>query len=275
MENKVDLDTIRAFLDDSEPKRINFASHHANALQRKEGDGTIGILRLPFDSTFEEIAKSCLSLDRVLFPSRFANNYYRQIRTEEEFNRIESFIEEYRDLVFLRDTLDLSIALSMHESDPNVRTEFGEHEFRLKYRSEQEDTREDFNALLNEFQRRLESLPFFKEADYICAIPSSKDFLRNIIAGLKGFSFADISDYVSWENKCCGLKNLKSKEEKLEMVQAWGLRICEGIDLKGKTVLLVDDLYQSGVTMQYVAMCLKNAGAKHVFGIALVKSLGN
>ena len=34
-------------------------------------------------------------------------------------------------------------------------------------------------------------------------------------------------------------------------------------------------MYYSGVTMQYIAMKMKEAGAKRVFGMALVKSLGN
>ena len=58
------------------------------------------------------------------------------------------------------------------------------------------------------------------------------------------------------------------------MIQSWGFRVTEGMDLKNKTILLLDDMYQSGVTMQYVAMRLKEAGAKRVFGMAIVKSLG-
>lgn len=42
-----------------------------------------------------------------------------------------------------------------------------------------------------------------------------------------------------------------------------------------QNILLVDDLYKSGLTMQYVAMMLKNAGCSRVFGLTLVKSLGN
>ena len=59
------------------------------------------------------------------------------------------------------------------------------------------------------------------------------------------------------------------------MVQSWGLKIDDEVDLNGKTVLLVDDMYQSGITLQYIAMRLKERGADRVFGMALVKSLGN
>ena len=43
----------------------------------------------------------------------------------------------------------------------------------------------------------------------------------------------------------------------------------------GKNVMLVDDLYNSGLTMQYVAMRLKELGVFRVFGVTLVKSLSN
>lgn len=39
--------------------------------------------------------------------------------------------------------------------------------------------------------------------------------------------------------------------------------------------MLVDDLYMSGITLQYVAMKLKEAGARKVYGLCLVKSFGN
>lgn len=53
------------------------------------------------------------------------------------------------------------------------------------------------------------------------------------------------------------------------------LMIADDVNLEGKNILLVDDLYKSGLTMQYVAMMLKNAGCSRVFGLTLVKSLGN
>ena len=190
-------------------------------------------------------------------------------------NTISKFIDRFKELVFLRDTLDLSVALSMHETEPEKRTLLGEHEFKVKYRSNKYDTSEDLMALIVEMQRRMEELPFYKHADYICAVPSSKPFMKTIIRGLNGFDFVDISENVWWDNKTGSLKNVESADEKLNMIQSWGLHFAEDIDFKGKTVLLVDDMYQSGVTMQYIAMRMKEAGAKRVFGMALVKSLSN
>lgn len=177
--------------------------------------------------------------------------------------------------MFLRDTLDLSVALSMHESEPGIRTTIGEHEFKVKYRSGHIDTSADKAALAAEMQRCLEELPYFKYADYICAVPSSKPFMKEMIGELKGFDFADISDQICWENKSGSLKDVATAEEKLDMIQSWGLQFGKGLDLNEKTVLLVDDMYQSGITLQYIAMRMKEVGAKRVFGMTLVKSLGN
>ena len=272
----VDLDTISAFIEDDGTKRINFALYHHNALRRIEGNKDVaGKLVLPFDDPFNVIAKKCLNMDSLLFPSKFGTGFYRQIYSEKEYKAIEGLIDQFKDIVFLRDTLDLSVALSMHEIEPEVRTVLGEHEYQLKYQSAQKDTTSDREVLTAEMQKRLEELPYFKLADYICAVPSSKPFMRDIIAELKGFDFTDISDKVSWTDKNGSLKNVETAEEKLDLIQSWGLTFDAGLDLKDKNVLLVDDMYYSGVTMQYIAMKMKDSGAKRVFGMALVKSLGN
>lgn len=269
----IDLDSIREFIEDTGTKRICFAFSHKTALKQTPGHDIAGWLNLPFDEPFESIARHELGLDRVLFAPKSGVSYYRRIDTEEEFRKLEAFIEKYRDIVFLRDTLDLSVALSMHESEPGVRTALGEHEYNLKYQSEKKDTTADMSVLITEMQKRLEELPYFRYADYICCVPSAHPIMRGVISGLKGFGFVDISDKVAWVNKQGSLKNVEAADEKLAMVQSWGLQISEVIDMKDKTVLLVDDMYHTGVSMQYVGMSLKEAGAKRVFGMSLVKSL--
>lgn len=276
-QRSVDLDAIRAFIEDGGTKRINFAYNHPTALKRVENQKCIGWLNLPFEDTIESILCGSLSLSKALFTSPKApnNRVYRRIDTEEEYKTFGSFIQKYKDLVFLRDTLDLSVALSMHESELGVRTALGEHEYQVKYQSENRDTSVNKAALQTELQKRLEELPYFKLADYICAVPSSKPFMRDLVAGLTGFSFEDISGRVSWQSKNGSLKDVETADEKLDMIQSWGLTFGADLDIKDKTILLVDDMYYSGVTMQYIALKMKEAGAKRVFGMALVKSLGN
>jgi hypoxanthine phosphoribosyltransferase len=45
--------------------------------------------------------------------------------------------------------------------------------------------------------------------------------------------------------------------------------------VEGKSIVVVDDLYQSGLTINYVAEELRLAGAKEVLGLAAVKTLSN
>ena len=46
-------------------------------------------------------------------------------------------------------------------------------------------------------------------------------------------------------------------------------------EVKGRKILLIDDLYQSGITMNYVAMLLLEQGAKKVYGLACEKTCRN
>ena len=71
------------------------------------------------------------------------------------------------------------------------------------------------------------------------------------------------------------IKDADSIDEKFEILDESGLNIDTDVDLKGKTVLLFDDLYMSGLTMQYVAMKLKERGVSRVLGFTIVKSRKN
>lgn len=45
----------------------------------------------------------------------------------------------------------------------------------------------------------------------------------------------------------------------------------DGHDLKGKTILLIDDVFTTGATLHECAKALKNAGAKKVVAFALAR----
>lgn len=183
-------------------------------------------------------------------------------------------MKEYNDIVFLRDHLDLSLALSMNYNGEE-RTPIGELEYQAKFN----DNKEAEKELIGVCNEWIEKLPFLKDADYICAMPSStptkKSLPHRIVAGLANLEFDDISDSISWISKNRSIKDAKSAENKLEILEESGLQISCGLDLKGKTVLLFDDLYMSGISMQYIAMKLKEAGASRVFGLCIVKSRSN
>lgn len=262
-------DKIIEFIEDNGTKRINFATTHSNAL-KKNGDETGGVINLPFRETIEPITKNLLKIE--LFPAKFG--VWRRIKTDEEYAQFNEFINEYRDIVFLRDLLDLSLALSMNY-EGEQRTFLGELEFQAKFNNSQEAEKE----LTEICKDWIKEIPFLKGANYICAMPSSNaeegSLPRRIVANLKGFGFEDISNDVYWTSKTKRIKNAENPVQKLSILEESGLFISNNLNLKGKKVLLFDDLYMSGVSMQYVAMKLKEAGANRVYGLCVVKSRSN
>jgi hypoxanthine-guanine phosphoribosyltransferase len=159
--------------------------------------------------------------------------------------------------------------------DSDVHTPIGELKYQAKF-NDNEEAEAELTGICKEW---IEKSPFLKEADYICAMPGSspatESLPHRIVSNLEGFDFEDISDSVIWTSKIRNVKDAATAEAKLEILEESGLQIAEGLDLKGKTVLLFDDLYMSGLSMQYVAMKLKEAGAAYVFGLCTVKSRSN
>ena len=269
-QKKITRDKIIEFISDEKTKRINFATIHSQALKKKES-GLGGVINLPFRDTIEPILKN--NLDADLFSTKY-DSVWRGINSDEEYARFDEFVDEYNEIVFLRDNLDLSLALSMNY-DGDERTAIGELEYQAKF-NDNKESEEHLTEICNEW---IDKLPLIKNSDYICAMPSSDDAERGlpnrIVANLKGFDFEDISDKVKWTSKTRSNKDAKSSLEKLENLEKSGLEISRDVRLRGKTVLLFDDLYMSGVTMQYVAMKLKEAGASRVLGLCIVKSRSN
>lgn len=267
---KIDSGKLQEFIEDSNTKRINFAGSHAHALKKNEkGEG--GKIKLPFNDTIGPFIHNITG--KNLFESQYGG-YWRGLYTQEEFENFEAFVNEYKDIVFLRDHLDLSLALSMNFIEEE-RTEIGELEYQAKFKNN-EEAEAELIEICNEW---LEKLPFLKEADYICAMPGSSSATESlphrIVNGLEGFEFENISDKIGWTSKTRSIKDAENLEEKLEILEESGLELAKDLDLSGKTVLLFDDLYMSGLSMQYVAMKLKEAGAARVFGLCVVKSRSN
>lgn len=105
--------------------------------------------------------------------------------------------------------------------------------------------------------------------------PSKKYSLPAFIAEriAQDLSLADLSECV---------KTTTARQEMKDTPAAKRLSALEGtievLDaeaVKGKGILIVDDLYQSGITMNYVGMLLLEAGASCVYGLACEKTCSN
>lgn len=262
-------DKIRDFVADTNAKRICFSRIQKHPLW-KTSDGE-NMLTVPFENSIGTLLKEQTSV--VLRKSR-KGKYYSKLPGE-DFNKVTSFISSYSDVVFLRDLLDCSVALSLNfEDDMVTHTPVGLLEKKAKY----ENNREAIDQLATLVDEFIGNNPPYKNADCICAVPPTKVGEQNlpisILERLSQFNGKDISSAVEWKSKNESLKNADSTD-KLEILKQSGFSITDGTDINGKDIVLVDDLYMSGTTLQYVAMKLKEAGAREVYGLCIVKSLSN
>ena len=262
-------DKIRDFAVDTNAKRICFSRTHKHAIW-KTNDG-VDMFTVPFGDSIGTLLKKKTG---VALKKSSKGKYYSKL-SPEELEKVSSFIRLNSDVVFLRDLLDVSVALSLnYEDDCETHTTVGLLEKNAKYANNEQDI-EKLAALVDEY---INNNPLFKNADCICVVPSTnvgEENLPNKILGrLTQFSGINISGGLEWTSKTESLKDAAGTD-KLEILKQSGFRISEDVDVKSKNVVLVDDLYMSGTTLQYIAMKLKEAGAAKVYGLCFVKSLSN
>lgn len=263
-------DLIRLFVEDKETKRFNMQYFQTSPINIVNREGEIAWLNVPFVEPINSILSPLLGGNPSIHSRKSGKGAAHCFKTQKELDYFTNEIEPYKELVFLRDCLDLSIALSMYDiPNDGGRTELGEAECQVKYYNQRG---EYLQKLVDKTQYWLEKLPYFKLADYVCCVPTEHPVMSQVLAQLHGFDFEDISKNIYWENKKDEIKN-KDVNEKLALLNQFDLHIDR--DVRGKTVLLLDDMYQSGLTLQFIAMKMKQAGAGRVFGMTLVKSLSN
>jgi hypothetical protein len=229
----------------------------------------VGRFGVPFRETIKPIFEEMTGLQ--LYKSKNYEGFWRSLKTEEEFLKVKSWIDDQGERVFLRDTLALSMALSLNFTEEGRHTAIGEIEYRAKYQKNQKAISDLVQILL----ATRGALALYKDARTICAVPPSpnKDFdLPTIIADRLAQlgSLKNVTQAAVWTKNKPSLKGI-AVNEKWSVLEQASLEIRD--KLKGETILLVDDLYQSGITMQFVAMKLLQSGAKSVYGLSIVKSL--
>ena len=255
-----------------EPKRICFATTHTTALLKYDHPkATVaGRFKVPFGEGFDKL----FSWD--LYPDKNrASSCWRYTKSKEEFEAIKEWMEHQGGRLFLRDCLYASIAMSLiFEVDTeNTRTEIGAWAFQAKYRPHKvaiESLAEHCTNTINDFD-------LYKNADCVCAIPPTPG---------KGYDLP--TEVVSIVSNALNKPNItqgfsfgggKESARKTNIDDRWenweNAKLTFSGDLTGKTIILIDDKYQSGITIQYVAMILQKAGARRVLGLCMVKTRGD
>ncbi len=260
-------------LDDGRARRISFAYTHAGQPRRDPGPNYVGSFSVPFQETIGPIfeKETCIELSRGQF-----GNFWCRIRTEEEFARIEDWVHQQGTRIFLRDCLDLSIALDLNFPEPGAsHTALGERENRAKHRRDEKAIRYLAEALV----RAIRDLSFYRDCRFIAAVPAPPDkgfHLPNILVArvAAALGLTDLTNGFSFSGTKRSIKNLPMNEK----WTAWensGLAFDTPppVDYDGSPVILIDDKYQSGTTIQFVAARMRAAGIGRIYGLCVVKTL--
>lgn len=180
-------------------------------------------------------------------------------------------IEEHFD-----DQLDFCMALDFNY-DPSAekRTIYGEAEYQLKYQG----SRQHFQVLRNALVEAVSDLPIppeFQDEYCISCIPGSPDQASIQCRLATAVANSLEVDFIDADLTCpkTGLKRVTVAQK----IPIWQKLYDDGrVELSGavedRLVVVIDDLYQSGVTLWMYAKFLKQRGAAHVIGLPCVKSL--
>ncbi|MFC1531517.1 hypothetical protein ACFL5T_04670 [Gemmatimonadota bacterium] len=185
--------------------------------------------------------------------------------------------------VAIRDGLCMSFALDFdrEHGDPNAEhTPIGLLRIRAKPygRAADEDALLAAGQLAGALKSFLDSMRSYRFAKCVAAVPPSRsdkpfDLPRHLAAVLAAeCDLEDVSGSVQTVSPRKELKDLPLDEKLPALLDTIEV---DPAPIEGRSVLLIDDLYQSGTTANLVAMELLDAGAKRVLGLFCEKTCRN
>ena len=270
---EITADMVAEAHDAEGPRRLSFTTTRANQPKRRQGS-YVGTFHLPAGNCAETLFKEATGLQ--LWPDRtYPNERWRSIQSETEFELIAAWVRSQGTRVFLRNCLDLSVALDMNlareDSGALDHTEIGA----LEYRAKSAPNNGALDALATHFCITINDLPFYRDVRAIAAVPGHPG---------KGYDLPTaLADRIS---STLAMKNLtprfkfahqKLSAKALPLAEKWrnweqaGLSVVPELTNE-PSVILIDDKYQSGSTLQFVASRLRAAGAGPIFGLCAVKT---
>lgn len=266
--------TLERFLEQrgKEPKRRIFEEHTA-VHQKTSGKH---YFRPPFPESIKLIFEA--ETDYRLNGGSEPDNWYYYLNTEAELERAKAWEVAQGSRVFLRDCLSCSLALSLNMKDvqTGTRTEFGE----LEYQAKSHECEASTNALVDLLSAAIKELPFYNNTRLIAAVPARPGKTTRDLPGALASRLAaklGLTDLTS-HFRYGGPKDQLKEMPLAERWAAWeGAKLslsAEGAaTLKNQPVILIDDKYQSGVSVSFVAMVLQQFGASEVYGLYAVKTM--
>ena len=243
-------------------------------LQRSRGASWVGKCSAPFMATVGPLFElgTGYSLDTN------QHGVFRCVRSEKEFREIEAWVKAQGARVFMRSLLRCCVASDFTFEKPGgSRTRIGD----LEYCAKRGDRRKGV-ILAKHLADSIKDMPCYKDARYIAAVPPLREQSFGLAARLAGHiaedsRLIDLTARFFRRSDAPAVKGLAEgdKWDALEGSQL-SLNLERPLSVRGDAVILLDDKYQSGATMHYVAMRMQEAGIDgDILGLAAVKTLGD
>lgn len=264
---EITKDTVSA-AHNQEPRRKCFADN--SGVQKRKARPTFSVAIESAKKIFE--AQTGLELRE----SQEHKNFWRFVSAE-EIEKIEEWERNQGSLIYLRDCMSLSVAIDSNFTDntSGQYTTIGALENNGKNNRDQNA----INQLADTVSQVIQYLPFYKDADLICSVPPrpDKDFdlpssVTNLVSGKVGKQDVTGGFVFNGQKSSVKAATFDEKWNVWEGAQV-SFQNSPAFNVNDKTIILIDDKYQSGITIQYIAMKLQQAGAHEVYGLSFVKTL--
>lgn len=243
------------------PRRKRFSEQHV-VYQKDDGIYVVSAQFASIARLFEE-ETGITTKDGKFGPFCFLNN-------QDQIDAALQWQADRSNLIFLRDTLDCSIALAYNFSSAAEYTELG----RAEHDAKQSRDSLAIKTLAKACVKVVTDIPFYLQSDAVCAVPPAPGKpwdlpteITRLVAVATGK--VDLSSAIKFTKPKGSVKSV-SLANKWQALEAGALTIDKSV--KGKKVILIDDKYQSGTTAQFVAAKLFDAGAVEVNGLFCVKT---
>jgi competence protein ComFC len=155
-----------------------------------------------------------------------------------------------------------------HPQFETTRSEIGELLFKLKYRNDQSVV-DEIATIAADYVKK-----WAPDIDLVIPVTPSKVRAKQpvflvgaAIAKKLGVDFS--TEIVTRREALPELKNI-SRDERTKLLK--DAHDVEGAKVNGRRILLFDDLFQSGSTMNAISAALNEAGSKEVFALTLTKA---
>lgn len=204
--------------------------------------------------------------------------------TKEEEQEIRKLLDVFKNHVLLKksaniepyfeDELDVCYAL-----DYNLSEDFITHEVGyttngiLEHKAKENQDAEARAQIVEILVNFCEIHPIYREAGTIIPIPPNPSKIFHLPVELA----RDLSERTGKRDGTTMIRKVRETPKLQDLPLKEKLEALRGAieitgDVKGKSIILIDDLYQSGSTMWTVAKLLKKKGARRVLGLTCVKS---